>query len=129
MQFLEVFRLRQSQHQQHASFLGQTYDPFFIQQDPNADDFRLPELSLPAGLNTERLNSRREVTNLIDRSTALLDLDVAARLICVDLQKHVADAQGHALVMGDDDLDLLHVGQYRGITTDCRWVYFVRLRG
>jgi hypothetical protein len=46
-----------------------------------------------------------------------LDLDVGARLISVDLQEHVADAQGRALVMGDDDLDLLHVGHYRGMTT------------
>ena len=43
-----------------------------------------------------------------------LDLDVGARLISVDLQEHVADAQGRALVMGDDDLDLFHVGHYRG---------------
>src|SRR6185437_5215881 len=43
-----------------------------------------------------------------------LDLDVGAPLISVDLQEHVADAQGRALVVGDDDLDLLHVGQYRG---------------
>ena len=40
------------------------------------------------------------------------------RLIGVDLQEHVADAQGRALVMGDDDLDLLHVGHHRGMTTD-----------
>jgi hypothetical protein len=26
-------------------------------------------------------------------------------------------------VMGDDDLDLLHVGHYRGMTTDCRRIY------
>ena len=46
-----------------------------------------------------------------------LDLDVGARLIRVDLQEHVADAQGRALVMGNDDLDLLHAGHYRGMTT------------
>lgn len=64
---------------QHASFLGQTYDPFFIQQDPNADDFRLPELSLPAGITPERLNNRREVMNLIDRSTEMLEISSRAR--------------------------------------------------
>src|SRR5262249_5395058 len=47
-----------------------------------------------------------------------LDLDVGARLIGVDLQEHVADAQGRALVMGDDDLDLFHVGHYRGMIID-----------
>lgn len=64
---------------QHASFLGQTFDPFFIQQDPNADDFRLPELSLPAGMTPERLNNRREVMNLIDRSTEMLEISARAR--------------------------------------------------
>jgi hypothetical protein len=58
-----------------------------------------------------------------------LDLDVGAPLISVDLQEHVADAQGRALVMGDDDLDLLHAGHCREMTTDCRRVYRVRLRG
>ena len=52
------------------------------------------------------------------RHSHRLDLDVGTRLISVDLQEHVTDAQGRALVMGDDDLDLLHVGHYRGMTTD-----------
>src|SRR5205085_11557424 len=43
---------------QHASFLGQQHDPFFIGQDPNGDDFRLPELSLPDNLTPERLENR-----------------------------------------------------------------------
>ena len=64
---------------QHASFLGQTHDPFFIQQDPNSDDFRLPELSLPAGITPERLQNRREVMNLIDRSTEILEISARAR--------------------------------------------------
>ena len=42
-----------------------------------------------------------------------LDLDVGTGLISVDLQEHVADAQSRALVMGDDNLDLLHVGHHR----------------
>lgn len=46
-----------------------------------------------------------------------LDLDVGARLITVDLQEHVPDAQRRALAVGDDDLHLLHVGQYRKLTT------------
>jgi hypothetical protein len=31
-----------------------------------------------------------------------------------DLQEHVADAQGRALVVRDDDLDLLHVAIVAG---------------
>jgi hypothetical protein len=42
----------------------------------------------------------------------------ALRLISVDFHEHVADAQGRALVVGDDDLDLLHTGHCRGMTTD-----------
>jgi len=40
------------------------------------------------------------------------DLDVGARLIGVHLPEHVTDAQRRALAVGDDDLDLLHVGHY-----------------
>ena len=55
-----------------------------------------------------------------------LDLDVGAGLISVDLHEHVADAQGRALVMGDDELHLLrsddphlvHVSHHCGRTID-----------
>jgi hypothetical protein len=42
------------------------------------------------------------------------DLDVGAGLLAVDLQEQIADAQGRALVVGDDDLDLLHARRHRG---------------
>jgi len=42
-----------------------------------------------------------------------LDLSVDARLIRVDLQEHIADAQGHALRMRDNDFDLPHVADHR----------------
>jgi hypothetical protein len=31
--------------------------------------------------------------------------------------------------MGDDDLDLIHVGDYREMTTGCRRIYRVRRHG
>jgi Protein of unknown function (DUF1501) len=64
---------------QHASFLGPQYDPFFVAQDPNADDYRLPELSLPANLSAERLGDRRSVLDLIDRGTNLVEYSARAR--------------------------------------------------
>jgi uncharacterized protein (DUF1501 family) len=64
---------------QHASFLGKSHDPLFIGQDPNSADFRLPELSLPANLSPERLENRREVLQLIDRQTELLEFSAKAR--------------------------------------------------
>src|SRR5262249_13687136 len=73
---------------QHASFLGKTYDPFFIAQDPNSPDFRLPELSLPDNLSPDRLNNRREVLQLIDKQTELLEFSARAR----GIEDHYANA-------------------------------------
>jgi len=64
---------------QHASFLGKQHDPLLVLQDPNQDDFHLPELSLPADLPVERLEQRREMQKLIDRQSRLLDHSAAAR--------------------------------------------------
>jgi Protein of unknown function (DUF1501) len=72
---------------QHASFLGQTYDPFFINQDPNSSDFRLPELSLPANLSLARLENRRAVMNLIDHATEILEISARARGIEAHYQR------------------------------------------
>jgi len=58
---------------QSASFLGKTYDPFFIGQDPSRRNFRLPELSLPASLPLDRLDDRRELLKMIDEQEAMLD--------------------------------------------------------
>ena len=64
---------------QHASFLGKAHDPLFFTQDPNDANFSLPELSLPADLSLERLQSRRELQKLIDRQSRLLDYSAAAK--------------------------------------------------
>jgi Protein of unknown function (DUF1501) len=56
---------------QYASFLGKAYDPFFIGQDPNRQDFRLPELSLPSSMSLDRLDDRRGLQRLIDQQTDL----------------------------------------------------------
>lgn len=72
---------------QQASFLGKTHDPFFISQDPNSPDFRLPELSLPANLSLDRLENRREVQRLIDRQSELLEFSAKARGIDATYQK------------------------------------------
>ena len=64
---------------QHASFLGKAHDPLFFTQDPNDANFSLPELSLPADLSLERLQSRRELQKLIDQQSRLLDYSAAAK--------------------------------------------------
>jgi hypothetical protein len=74
---------------QHASFLGKLHDPFFIGQDPNGPDFRLPELSLPANLSLDRLGNRREVLRLIDRQAELLEFSAKARGIDASYEKAI----------------------------------------
>jgi hypothetical protein len=64
---------------QNASFLGKALDPFYIGQDPNSDDFRLPELKLPANLSLARLENRREVQKLLDKQSELLERSATAR--------------------------------------------------
>jgi hypothetical protein len=64
---------------QHASFLGKAHDPLLITQDPNAPDFKLPELSLPSGISPERLRDRRALLDSIDRQVGLIEKLPAAR--------------------------------------------------
>src|SRR5437762_8628302 len=64
---------------QHASFLGKVHDPLLVTQDPSSPDFALPELSLPASLSIGRLEHRRELQQLIDRQSRLLDFSAAAQ--------------------------------------------------
>ncbi len=72
---------------QHASFLGKACDPLLITQDPASPDFRLPELSLPANVSAERLESRREIQRLIDGQAELLDFSAKARGIDATYEK------------------------------------------
>jgi hypothetical protein len=64
---------------QHASFLGKRFDPFFVGQDPNRPEFRLPELALPARLSLERLDDRRGLQRLIDEQSDLLSWSETAQ--------------------------------------------------
>ncbi|MGQ0636843.1 MAG: DUF1501 domain-containing protein [Planctomycetaceae bacterium] len=65
---------------QHASFLGKAHDPLLITTDPNAPDFKLPELSLPANLTVDRLQNRRELQKLVNRQTEAQEQAAAAGL-------------------------------------------------
>lgn len=58
---------------QHASFLGKQHDPLFFNTDPAKDDFRLPELQLPSGVDLDRLMRRRSLQKLIDQQRRLID--------------------------------------------------------
>ncbi len=64
---------------QRASFLGKQHDPLFFQDDPNAPDFSLPQLSLPQNLSLDRLSSRRGLQQIINRQTAQLEESAVAQ--------------------------------------------------
>lgn len=64
---------------QHASFLGKAHDPLLITQDPNDSGFRLPELSLPANVTSDRLNHRRSLQHLINQQTKMQEYSTAAK--------------------------------------------------
>jgi hypothetical protein len=64
---------------QHASFLGKRHDPLLVTEDPNSPSFRLPELSLPAGVSPQRLESRQQIQRLIDAQSRLLDYSAEAQ--------------------------------------------------
>jgi hypothetical protein len=64
---------------QHASFLGKRHDPFFFKNDPNQTPFQLPELTLPADLDLERMRRRRALQTLVDGQTGLLERSAEVR--------------------------------------------------
>lgn len=64
---------------QSASFLGKVHDPLLVTRDPNKPDFKLPELSLPAGVTYERLMHRRSIQKIIDQQSTVLSHSAQAR--------------------------------------------------
>ena len=75
---------------QHASFLGKSHNPLFVADDPNKDNFRLPELTLPEGVSPQRLESRTDILKLIDGQTDLLEKSAVAKGVDESYQKAVA---------------------------------------
>ncbi len=75
---------------QHASFLGKSHNPLFINEDPNLPDFRLPELSLPEGINPARLGNRTDILKLIDAQSDLIEKSAVARGMDESYQKAVS---------------------------------------
>ncbi len=60
---------------QGAVYLGKAYNPFEVGADPNAADFKVPNLTLPAGLDERTVDARRKLLESFD--TLRRDLDDA----------------------------------------------------
>lgn len=57
----------------HAGYLGSAYDPLRISSDPNRDDFRVADVSIPESIGTVRTDRRRNMLKSLDRFQQLRD--------------------------------------------------------
>lgn len=55
---------------QHSGFLGPKHDPWQIQGDPNAADFKMHALSMREGMTPGRLTSRRGLLESLNRGSS-----------------------------------------------------------
>ena len=58
---------------QNAGFLGQAFEPFRVDKDPNAESFAVDELALPNELNSGRFDSRFNLLGRLDTNLPAVD--------------------------------------------------------
>jgi hypothetical protein len=64
---------------QLAGWLGSRYDPWPIEQDPNAEGFHVPDLMPLPGFTVERLGGRQRLLASVDRARRDLDQSLSTR--------------------------------------------------
>lgn len=80
---------------QGAVYLGKAYNPFEVGADPNADGFKVPNLSLPDGLTDHGVDARRRLLASFD--TLRRDIDDSGVMDGLDAFK----SQALEMVSGD----------------------------
>jgi len=80
---------------QGAVYLGKAYNPFEVGTDPNAKEFKVPNLALPKGLTLKNVESRRRLLKNFD--TLRRDVDKSGVLEGLDTFK----AQALEMVTGE----------------------------
>ncbi len=80
---------------QGAVYLGKAFNPFEVGADPNAADFKVPNLSLPTGLTARSVDSRRTLLKTFD--TLRRDIDDSGVMEGLDTFK----SQALEMVAGD----------------------------
>ena len=80
---------------QGAVYLGKAFNPFEVGADPNAADFKVPNLSLPGGLTARSVDSRRTLLKTFD--TLRRDIDETGVMEGLDTFK----SQALEMVAGD----------------------------
>jgi hypothetical protein len=74
-------------HGQGAGFLGKGFDPFVLNADPNADDFKVPNLLPPDYVTAVRESRRRKLREAVDGSVAAFEASADARLMDENFQQ------------------------------------------
>src|SRR5580765_6050473 len=68
-------------HGQDAGFLGKAYDPFVLNADPSAKDFKVPDLLPPSEIGEVRLQRRRELQQVVDSAVKNFEASPSAQLM------------------------------------------------
>ncbi len=74
-------------HGQTAGFLGKSYDPFVLNADPSAADFKVPDLQPPEYIASLRVDRRHTWRDLVDQSVKHFESSQDARLLDATFQQ------------------------------------------
>jgi hypothetical protein len=77
-------------HGQSAGYLGKTFDPFVLNADPNARDFKVPDLLPPDYITSVRESRRRKLRESIDQSVKAFEASADARLLDANFEQAYA---------------------------------------
>ena len=66
---------------QAGGFLGKAQDPFALMADPSQPDFRVPDLLPPDQIGAHRLERRRSLRELVERTVSAFEASEDARLL------------------------------------------------
>src|SRR5262245_23333401 len=68
-------------HGQDAGFLGKTYDPLALNDDPSTKDFNVPDLLTPQEIGEARLQRRRALREVVDDTVKNFEASESAKLM------------------------------------------------
>lgn len=74
-------------HGQEAGFLGKQHDPFVLNTDPSAKDFRVPDLLPPTDLPVVRTDRRRKLRDLVDAGVKEFEASPQAKLMDANFEQ------------------------------------------
>jgi hypothetical protein len=78
-----------------GAYLGVAYNPFVADGDPNSEGYQVPNLGLPSGVDSSRVEGRRGLLGAFDR--ARRDVDASGLMDGLDR----FDQQAFTMVLGD----------------------------